>query len=112
MKKTVIITGTSSGVGKQCVEKFLNKNWNVIGLSRTNVDFYNENYFHVQTDIKDPLSIKNSFDVISKKYKSIDLLINNAAVFKMKPLVEFNEEEINDIKIDNPQIVEIIKLFV
>ena len=97
MKKTVIITGTSSGVGKQCVEKFLNKNWNVIGLSRTNIDFYNENYFHVQTDIKDALSIKNSFDVISKKYKSIDLLINNAAVFKMKPLVEFNEEEINDI---------------
>ncbi len=97
MNKTVIITGTSSGVGKQCVEKFLNKKWNVIGLSRTNVDLYNTNYFYIKTDIKDPVSIKNSFDIISKKYKSIDLLINNAAVFKMKPLVEFNEEEINDI---------------
>jgi len=97
MNKTVIITGTSSGVGKQCVERFLNKKWNVIGLSRTNVDLYNANYFHIKTDIKDPVSIKNSFDIISKKYNSIDLLINNAAVFKMKPLVEFNEEEIDDI---------------
>jgi len=97
MNKTVIITGTSSGVGKQCVERFLNKKWNVIGLSRTNVDLYNANYFHIKTDIKDPVSIKNSFDIISKKYNSIDLLINNAAVFKMKPFVEFNEEEIDDI---------------
>jgi NADP-dependent 3-hydroxy acid dehydrogenase YdfG len=97
MNKTVIITGTSSGVGKQCVERFLNKKWNVIGLSRTNVDLYNANYFHIKTDIKDPVSIKNSFEIISKKYNSIDLLINNAAVFKMKPLVEFNEEEIDDI---------------
>ena len=97
MNKTVIITGTSSGVGKQCVERFLNKKWNVIGLSRTNVDLYNANYFHIKTDIKDPVSIKNSFEIISKKYNSIDLLINNAAVFKMKPFVEFNEEEIDDI---------------
>lgn len=97
MKKTVIITGVSSGVGKKAAEKFLSKKWNVIGLSRNKVDFSSKNYLHIETDLKSVESIKKTFDVISDKFDSIDLLINNAAIFKMKPFTEFSEQEINDI---------------
>ena len=41
MKKLVIITGSSNGLGKSLVEVFLKENFNIVGISRTN-DFMAE----------------------------------------------------------------------
>jgi len=78
MKKTILITGTSSGLGL-ALAKHYSKNHNVIGLSRTNVEM--PNYTHHICDI-------SNFDNVSKTFYSIgdskiDLLINNAGVFDM-----------------------------
>ncbi len=38
MLRTIVITGTSSGFGKLCVERFAAEGWNVAATFRKNTD--------------------------------------------------------------------------
>src|ERR1039457_821369 len=104
MDKVIVITGVSSGVGLETAKYFLNNNWIVIGLSRglkkllkVSKDINNKNFYICPTDIKNYKSVCKSFKSIGKKYKKIDILVNNASIFKQKPFKKFNVSEINDI---------------
>lgn len=97
MKKVIVITGASSGVGKCAVDRFLSQGHVVVGLCRTSLTYSSSNFVYHETDIKDVNSIELSFNKIAYEFGNIDVLINNAAIFKMKPFVEFSNQEINDI---------------
>lgn len=78
MKKTVIITGVSKGLGEAMAKKFLKKGHDVVGFSRTKPQF--ELSLFVQGDINHE---QDRLDLIEKtiaKYGKIDLLINNAGM--------------------------------
>ncbi len=80
--KVVLITGSSRGVGLFITKHFLEANATVIGLSRSaNQIIDNPNYHHFMVDIGNPDAISSCFRrEISKLFKSIDIVINNAAV--------------------------------
>jgi 3-oxoacyl-[acyl-carrier protein] reductase len=82
--KTVLITGSSRGVGLMIAKHFLQSGAQVIGLSRTDFVFEGSNannYFHFSLDLGNPDAIVECFrQKISKKFKQIDIVINNAAV--------------------------------
>ena len=79
--KVVLITGSSRGVGLSLVEHFIKNNAIVIGISRTENKFKNQNYIHFSIDLADPNEITNVFKrEIQRKFKKIDIVINNAAV--------------------------------
>lgn len=90
MNKTILITGTTSGVGATIAHEYIIKGWNVIGLARGKSIFDYPNYKHFQVDIVNPYQLNDVFEQIG----SIDILVNNAAVFKMK---SFSQTTINDI---------------
>ena len=91
--KTILITGTSSGVGATIAYDYIQKGWNVIGFARSESLFNYPNYKHYQVDIsKIYTSLSDTFDQIGDT--KIDILVNNAAVFKMKP---FSETSIDDM---------------
>lgn len=92
--ETILITGTSSGLGYQLAKHYTEKGFNVIGLSRTVVEF--NNYTHYTCDISDVDSVKTMFSYISKKH-SIDLLINNAAVFTMNRFTKSTLDDIDNL---------------
>ena len=81
--KTVIITGTSSGLGRSLAECFLKNGFRVMGLSRSKfVDqIHHINYSHHNCDITNLQAIIN-FSMIIKQ--PIDLLIHNAASFSLQ----------------------------
>ncbi len=82
MKKTVLITGTSSGIGKAAVFEFAEKGWNVVATQRSpDVDRsfdHLENVLLVKLDVTDTNSISEAFDRSVKAFGKLDVVVNNA----------------------------------
>ena len=51
MNKTILITGTTSGVGATIAYHYIEKGWNVIGFARGESIFQFPNYKHFQVDV-------------------------------------------------------------
>ena len=82
MKKTVLITGASSGFGKLAAKKFQSEGWNVVATMRspdkeqelTETD----NVLVVRLDVTDTASIREAVKSAIESFGSIDVLVNNA----------------------------------
>ena len=68
----VLITGTSSGIGRGCAEYFLNEGHLVYGFDKDAATIQHPKYTHFCLDIRD----KSSYPELP----SVDILINNAGV--------------------------------
>ena len=101
--KIIVITGATSGVGLAIARTFVRLGWRVIGLARNITklqalkDELGENFDYVGTDISQSISVDNAFKFIEEKYASIDVLVNNAAVFITKPFSESTIEDIDQV---------------
>jgi len=93
MNKTILITGTTSGVGATIAHDYIEKDWNVIGFARGESIFQQSNYKHFKVDIGNPYFLSVAFEQIG----NIDILVNNAAVFKMKTFSQTSIDEIDDM---------------
>jgi len=82
MKKVVLITGASKGIGKALTEKMLYENFFVIGTSRIGIikGFENKSFYSLKLDLSNASSIENAQKEIFDKFKQIDILINNAGI--------------------------------
>jgi len=98
MKKTVLITGASTGIGKSTAKYFHEKGWNVIATMRTpeKEDELTkvENILVTQLDVTDLDSIQTAVDFGIKKFGKIDALVNNAGYAAYGPLEAFSRENI------------------
>jgi 3-oxoacyl-[acyl-carrier protein] reductase len=81
--QVVLITGTRKGIGKSIAKHYIKKDLLVIGCSREPVDLHFQNYRHFCLDISDENNIKEMFAEIRRKYKRLDVLINNAGIASM-----------------------------
>ena len=77
-RKTVVITGTSRGIGKSLATTYLDQGYRVIGISRSNTDIKDPNFRSIQTDMSD-------LDQVAKlkpalRSETISGLINNAGI--------------------------------
>jgi NAD(P)-dependent dehydrogenase (short-subunit alcohol dehydrogenase family) len=93
MKKTVLITGVSGGIGRATAEIFAEQKWRVIGVDcLQHYDHASVDHF-IQADIADPDELQAVFSTVREKTDALNALVNNAAVQVCKPLVETTLEE-------------------
>ena len=76
-KKVILISGTSSGIGKYLASKLSNK-YIVVGFSRKGSKLKRSNYFDYKLDINNYKNMQKIVTKIILKFKQIDILINNA----------------------------------
>eukprot|EP00833_Pecoramyces_ruminatium_P003838 jgi/Orpsp1_1/1177870/evm.model.c7180000063172.1 len=98
--KTIFITGSNSGIGKETVKYFANKGWNVIATMRS-VEKAGELADLPNVTIM-PLDISNSQQVKETCQKAleqfdVDVLLNNAAFGMIGPFEELPENEIRKV---------------
>ena len=96
MKKVVLITGASSGIGNAIANYLHNKNFIVYGTSRNAENYKNIKFNLISLDVRNKESIQNAVNHIIDKEKSIDILINNAGVGITGALEEIPIEEIKN----------------
>jgi len=91
MKKIAVITGTSSGIGKQSAKLLANNGFLVYALSRENLKA-SKNIIPIQIDITNYNEVKAKL----KDIKKIDLLVNNAGYGLVSSLEDAKISEIRN----------------
>lgn len=82
MKKTILISGTSTGIGRAMTILFASKGWNVIaGMLEPEKEhefIHNENILPSKLRLEDPVTIAQTIEAGIAKFGKIDVLANNA----------------------------------
>ncbi len=98
MKKVALVTGASSGIGKEISKLFLSKGYSLIlsGRNEKGFDYVKniENVDIVIGDITNAETRKKIKELITNKYKSLDILINNAGITFIQPFEDNTEEQL------------------
>lgn len=98
MKKTIFITGASSGIGKATAKLFQSKGWNVIATMRNPENEKElralDNVLVAKLDVLDLDSIQKAFEAGVQKFGSVDVVLNNAGYGAYGPLEAFSREKI------------------
>jgi NAD(P)-dependent dehydrogenase (short-subunit alcohol dehydrogenase family) len=102
-KKTVVITGASSGIGLGLAKAFLDNDYNVVGSARSTAGLKEaanslgnpDNFVGVAGDVADPSTARDLFAVAIERFGSVDVLVNNAGFFLPKPFIDYTPEDLD-----------------
>ena len=90
MKKIVLISGCSSGIGKSLAEMMADEGHTVFAGARKLSDLKDmaDNIIPVQLDVNNESDIDQVMAIIKKRCGHLDILVNNAGYGAMGPLAE------------------------
>ena len=83
MKKSILITGSSKGIGKFLALSLISQGYYVFGCSRSESTISDDNYQHITADLSSESDILNVFKTIRKHDTQFYGLINNAGIASM-----------------------------
>jgi NAD(P)-dependent dehydrogenase (short-subunit alcohol dehydrogenase family) len=92
-EKYAIVTGSSSGLGRAIAEILIENDFIVFGGSRSGSDIDHDNFIDINLDVRSEESIEDFFSVIGDTTDKIHLLVNNAGICQMSPVVETSVED-------------------
>jgi NAD(P)-dependent dehydrogenase (short-subunit alcohol dehydrogenase family) len=100
--RTVVITGASSGIGLALARAYLDAGFNVVGNARTEERLrlaHRElgapaNFAPVAGDIGRPDTATRIFETAIARFGQVDVLVNNAGIFSVKPFTDYSGEDL------------------
>lgn len=97
--KTVIITGSTGGIGAALVTAFIHSNYRVIGVDLNRPPGNNQQYFHVTADLDRMVASPDYREEVVSKLRikigssGLAALINNAAIQRVGPFETLTYED-------------------
>lgn len=101
--KTAIITGGSSGIGKEVAKQLFEQGANIIINGRNEsklqeaineIDPKGDNSAYIAGDINNKETSKKLVETAKEAFGSIDILINNTGKFNPTPFLEYTESDL------------------
>ena len=101
-KKTIWITGGSTGIGKALAIKFANEGWNVaVSARRENllneISDNHENISSFPLDVTDKSKCKEVFEKIKNKFENIDICFFSTGTWDPKKEKDIDVEQIEEV---------------
>jgi NAD(P)-dependent dehydrogenase (short-subunit alcohol dehydrogenase family) len=99
-KKVAVVTGATSGSGRAVAKRFAHEGATVVMLARGAARLeelaasLGPSAVGLPTDIGDPDSVDATFAEIGRRWGRLDILVNNAAVYRPCPVEELSNDDI------------------
>jgi NAD(P)-dependent dehydrogenase (short-subunit alcohol dehydrogenase family) len=99
--KTALITGSARGIGRTFAEGYLREGARVaiadinLAAAEKTAQELGADAIAIEMDVASRTSIRSAVDLVSERLGGIDILVNNAALFDLAPLVEITEASYN-----------------
>lgn len=105
MNKVALVTGGTSGIGKEIVIELLSKDCKVITCYSNNEEnarnlekeVNNENLLILKCDVSNEEEVIDMFKEIKERFGSLDYLVNNAGTFIDNFIKDFNIEDFKKV---------------
>lgn len=96
-RKTAIVTGAQQGIGAGLVEGFLSNGYSVVATSRNATQSLtaSTSLVIVDGDIGRQETAAKAVEAATTHFGRIDVLVNNAGIFRTKPFTEFTTDDFN-----------------
>jgi NAD(P)-dependent dehydrogenase (short-subunit alcohol dehydrogenase family) len=105
--KTAIVTGASRGIGAGIVRALLERDFNVVASSRKITQsaevHASDRVALVDGHIGEPATAASIVQTALSRFKSIDVLVNNAGIFFTKPFTDYTTDDLNALVSTNIQ---------
>ena len=100
-RKVALVTGASQGIGAAIVKAFVERGFNVVASSRkvtqsTEVAA-SDRVALVDGDIGQPGTAARVIEAALSRFRSIDVLVNNAGIFFAKPFIDYSVEDFRSL---------------
>lgn len=108
-QKYALVTGSSSGLGRELISNLLAEEIIVFGVSLNGLNLDHENYTDILCDLTDEVAVEELFQIIAEKTNSLHHIIHLAGLFQMAPFLEHSKEE--NLNLMNTNILGAMNLF-
>ena len=103
--KIALVTGGTSGIGKEIVKELLEKGCTVITCyhnddkkaKETEKELNNKHLFITKCDVSNENEVIKMFNLIKEKYGKLDYLVNNAGTFIDNFIKDFNVDDFKKV---------------
>jgi NAD(P)-dependent dehydrogenase (short-subunit alcohol dehydrogenase family) len=100
-RKVALVTGASEGIGAGIVKAFIERGFNVVAnsrnLTRSTEVAASDRVALVEGDIGDPATAAKIIEAALSRFRSIDVLVNNAGIFFTKPFTDYTAEDFRSL---------------
>jgi NAD(P)-dependent dehydrogenase (short-subunit alcohol dehydrogenase family) len=96
--KSAVVTGATSGIGRETTRLLSNLGTNVVAVGRTFRDDWSTwggtgKVIKFQADVSDPTRAEEAVSTCVEKFGKIDILVNNAGMIKGGSILDFKKED-------------------